>query len=264
MTRNIFDDFENNRDYTIERLDGIASAISLFTVSSEIKFVYFNRAADAMFGYAPGGLMEATADDPLNILHPENEDQFYSEIIATMRDGKFFNYNCRILCGDNTYKWAKISAELVRQSGGVLYFHGVMSEIPEPANIMLQGLHALIASGSEVDRTALSHMLESKGGTCDVLQSGVDALDKFEASAPDFYQCIFIGGSMTDMNGPELIKDVRICKHPQAEAIPLIFIAEAGTADMLNEVRDIGVSYIVTKPLDPEKIAVSLKSMLNK
>lgn len=258
MTRNIFDDLEKNRDYTIERLDKISSAISLFTVSSEIKFLHFNMAADALFGYDAGGLSAATAQEPLKILHPDNEDQFYGEIIATMRDGRYFNYNCRILCGDGTYKWAKISAELVRQSGGTLYYYGVITPISAPDNILLRGLHVLIAAGDESDRSHLSELIESKGGTCDTFEYGLDGLDRFETSEPDFYQCIFIGNRMKDVNGLELLKEIRHCGHIQAGTVPAVMLADAFDEDEIASAKEMGAAGAVTKPFDPEKIAERL------
>lgn len=271
MARTIFDDLEKNREYTIERLDKISSAISLFTVSSEIRFLHFNRAADQMLGYDPGGLMKITSSDPLKILHHDHVDQFYSEIISTMRDGRFFNYNCRLMCADGTYKWTNISAELVRQSGGTLYYHGVITEIPEPDNIMLRGLHALIAADEESDRMQLSRLIEEKGGTCDTFEYGMDVLDRFESSEPGFYQCIFAGSRMKDINGLELIKDIRFCRHPQASTIPLFLITDGMCEncnendhypDFHKEAKHLSITSILRKPLDSETISEILVSLV--
>lgn len=261
MTRTIFDDLENNRDYTIERLDGISSAISLFTVSSKIKFIHFNKAADRMFGYEPGGLMAATADEPLKILHPENEDQFYSEIIATMRDGKFFNYNCRILCSDGKYKWANIAAEMVRQTGGTLHYHGVLTPIPEPDNILLQGLHLLLIAddGPELDK--LISVAESRGGTCDVDNYGMEGFDRFEDSSPGYYHCIFIGNRMKDVNGLELLKEIRFSGHPQAASVPVILLVDDLEADS-ETLQEMGVTATLTKPFEEGYIIEILTTMV--
>lgn len=273
MAKTIFDDFEKNREYTIERLNKIPSAISLFSVSSEIRFLHFNKSADKMLSYEPGGLMKITASDPLKILHHDHIDQFYSEIISTMRDGRFFNYNCRLLCADGTYKWINISAELVRQSGGTLYYHGVLTEIPEPDNILLRGLHALIASEDDSDRIQLSHLIEEKGGTCDTFEYGTDVLERFETSEPGFYQCILVGNRMKDINGLELIKDIRFCRHPQASTIPLILLIddiskgsneEDTHSDILEEAKSFSITSVLSKPLNLEALPMALVSLIPK
>lgn len=271
MAKTIFDDFEKNREYTIERLNKIPSAISLFSVSSEIRFLHFNKSADKVLSYEPGGLMKITASDPLKILHHDHIDQFYSEIISTMRDGRFFNYNCRLLCADGTYKWINISAELVRQSGGTLYYHGVLTEIPEPDNILLRGLHALIASEDDSDRIQLSHLIEEKGGTCDTFEYGTDVLDRFETSEPGFYQCILVGNRMKDINGLELIKDIRFCRHPQASTIPLILLIddiskgsneEDTHSDILEEAKSFSITSVLSKPLNLEALPKALAALI--
>ena len=67
MDNTIFHEFETDRQYTADRLDGISSGVSLFMVSDEIRFLYFNRAADEMFGYEKGGLLTLTDEDSLCI-----------------------------------------------------------------------------------------------------------------------------------------------------------------------------------------------------
>lgn len=263
MTRKIFDDLENNRDYTLERLDGISSAISLFTVSSEIKFMHFNKASDLLFGYKQGGLTEAAADEPLKILHPENEDTFYSEIIATMRDGKHFNYNCRIRCADGSYKWANISAEMVKQTGGTLHYYGVITPIEAPAWTQLRGLHTLIIAGEGAELTHLIEMIESRGGTCDVDTYGMDGFDRFEESEEGYYHCIFIGNRMKDVNGMELVKEIRFSSHPQASSVPVILLVDDLDADP-EVLSEMGITAEITKPFEEDKIVSALLPLVQR
>lgn len=261
MTRNIFDDLEKNRDYTIERLDKVSSAVSLFTVSSEIKFLHFNQAADSLFGYEAGGLMEATSGEPLKILHPENEDNFYGEIIATMRDGKFFNYNCRILCADGSYKWANISAEMVQQSGSTLNFYGVITQIEAPLCTQLRGLHTLIIAGEGSELTHLIEMIETRGGTCDVAGYGMDGLDMFEESDAGYYHCVFIGNRMKDVNGMELVKEIRFSSHSQAQDVPVVLLVD--DLDIDPEVfGEMGITAEITKPFEEDKIVSALMPLV--
>ncbi len=261
MTNNIFRDFEENRDKTIELLDGITSAVSLFTVSSEIRFLHFNKAADEMFGYTKGGLIDLTAEDYTGLFHPDYVDSLYGEIIATMRDGKIFNYNCQVLCADGSYKWINLSAQLVQQSNGTLYYHGVLTPIEEPADIKLKGLHALIAAGEKNDRNQLTELIEKYGGTCDTFQRGLDALDSFLSSEDRFYNCILIGCRMTDVNGFELAKEIRHGSHPQATSVPLLLMTDDTDAETLQEIGDIGITAYLRKPINPAKITKWLRAL---
>lgn len=258
MTGDIFKDFETNKEYTIQRLDGISSAVSLFTVSTEVSFQHFNATADALLGYEKGGLLQLTAEDSMAIFHPDHVDSLFGSLIATMRDGGFFHYDCRLLCADGSYKWVNISAQLIRQDGGTLYFHGVLTAIPEPGNIRLKGLHVLIAAGQEEDRQTLSHIIEAAGGSCDVFVHGMEALESFESSSGGFYQCIIIGSRMKDVNSIELAKDLRISGHSQAEAIPLLM----ASSKQLDVPAEIGISGFIYKPLTEERVMETLTALL--
>lgn len=179
MGDNIFYDFENNRPYAEGLLDGISSGVCLFSISDEMKFLYFNQAADELFGYEKGGLLALTDENSLGIFHPDLEDQLYSVMIASLREERLFHYDCRILCKDGTYKWTNLSAQLQQKEGGCLYFYCVLSPTSAPANILLRGCHFLIVSGADTDCTVLTEQIERMSGTYDLCDSPLDALDFF-------------------------------------------------------------------------------------
>lgn len=262
MTRTIFQDFEQNRDHTMEILDGITYAVTLFTVSSEIRFLYFNRAASELFGYAPGELLSLTDEDPLQIFHPDSEDQLFTEIIKSMREERIFSYDCRILCKDGSYKWTNLSADLVQTAEGTLYYHCVLSEIEAPKELRLKGLRALIAAGTKEDLTLIETLITEQGGVSDAFNNGLDALDHFTESAPDFYQCVFIGCRMRDINGFELSKEIRCSNHRNAKHIPLILISNPDDRENISDAGDLCITQNLEKPLDPSKITAALMSLI--
>lgn len=262
MTRNVFHDFEENREHTIEVLDNIAYAVTLFTVSSEIKFLYFNRAASKLFGYDDGELLALTDENPLQIFHPDYEDQLFTEIIKSMREERIFTYDCRIRCKDGSYQWTNLSADLVQKSDGTLYYHCVLSKIDAPKELRLKGLRALVAVGMEEDRNIIDALISQQGGACDSFNNGLDALDAFIESFADFYQCIFIGCRMRDINGFELAKEIRHSDHLQATQIPLVLISDSEDRENVNDASDIGITRNLEKPLDPVKITKALMALI--
>ena len=259
MTNNIFTDFDEKREYTIELLDNLPSAVCLFTISDEIRFIHFNKTAEELLGYESGELLTLTTDDPMQLFHPDHENHVFSELISAMLQGQMLNYNCQLRCSDGTYKWANIAARLVQQKSGTLYYQSVITPIKEPDNIMLQGFHALIVMGDEKDSNMLTELIEHYGGTCDVYKRGIDAFDRFTDSDDGFYNCIFIGCRMKDINGFELAKDVRFSNHPQAKSIALLLISE--DSEVAEEAVDIGITAYIRKPLSPKKITKWLKTL---
>ena len=250
MVNTIFHEFETNRQYTAERLDGIPYGVSIFMVSDKIRFLYFNQAADEMFGYEKGGLLALTKTDPLCIFHPDYVDHLYREIISTMRDDRLFHYDCRILCRDGTYQWTNLSAELVQQQeGGKLCFYCVLSPIPAPQDTLIQGNHFLIAAGQEADRQILCDQIEKLGGTCELAENGPDALEIFITSGTGRFDGFFIGSRMLGMNGFELAKEVRYSELPDGKTIPLILIVSDEDRENAEDIRDLGIDAFLRKPI---------------
>lgn len=261
MTNNIFTDFEKNREYTTKLLNNLPSAVCLFTISSEIRFVHFNKVAEELLGYGSGELLAVTADNPMQLFHPDHENHVFSELISAMLQGQMLNYNCQLRCGDGSYKWANIAARLVQQKSGTLYYQSVITPIKEPDNIMLQGFHGLIVMGDDKDGNMLCQLIEHYGGTCDIYKRGIDALERFETSDDGFYNCIFIGCRMKDMNGFELAKDMRHCSHSQAAALPLFLLTDESDTENIREAGAIGLTAYIRKPLSPKKITKWLKTL---
>lgn len=281
MGDNIFLDFEHDRQYAEDLLDGITSGVCLFTISDEIKFLYFNRTADELFGYEKGGLLALTQQDSLALFHPDFEDRLYSEMIATLREERLFNYDCRILCKDGTYKWTNLSAQLQQKEGGCLSFYCVLSPTRAPLDMLLKDCHFLIASRPGPDCAVLTDLVEQMGGTFDLASSAPDALDLF--SSQDGYHSIFITGSPVTyssdtvcrvdsqasvMNGFELAKDLRYCSTPAGAEIPIILLAsqeevEEDEDDILDIAESLNVCIFLRNPLD-EKALASFLSTLSK
>lgn len=261
MDKNIFNDFEENRQYAEELLDSVDSGISLFVVSDKIKFLYFNQAADEMLGYDQRELNKITAEDSLSIFYPDDVDQLYSEIIATMRGSHYFNYNCRLLCQDGTYHWFNLAADLMQKKEGALYFYCVISLTETPVATRLKGLHFLIVADVELDRHLLTAQIEGMGGTCDIAASGLEGLDLFTFADEGAYHAAFISSRLTGMNGFELAKDIRHSDIPAGKTIPLILLLSEDDRETTQTAEDIGINRFLTTPLGQKEVSSLLKEL---
>lgn len=277
MGDNIFHDFEQDRQYAEDLLDGITSGICLFVISDEIKFLYFNQAADEMFGYEKGGLLALTREDSLALFHPDFEDRLYSEMVSTLREERLFNYDCQILCKDGTYSWTNLSAQLQQKEGGCLSFYCVLSPTQAPSDMLLKGCHFLITSRPGPDCTILTDLIGEMGGTYDLTASAPEALELFSQS--DSYHSIFItraparysGGAIcrvnsqiSAMNGFELAKDLRYCSTPAGETVPIILLASAEDTekeDILEAAEELDIRVFFRSPLDEKELASFLSSL---
>lgn len=259
MDKNILYDFENNSSYTKELLDGIPSGVCLFLVSDEIRFLHFNRAADEMFGYEKGGLMALTQQDSMTVFHPDHVDRLYGEIIATMREGRFFHYACRILCKDGSYRWTDLSAQLIEQtSGGRLYFYCVLSPTEPPLDSLLKNCHFLLASRQKSDFRLFCDTIEPMGGTCEAAKNGLDAFDRFVFSSEGEYCAVIISPDLMGMNGFELAKEIRSSRCPDGLTIPLIFLQSSEDEEALSQNIEFDITAVMQRPLNREALSALL------
>lgn len=104
--------------------------------------------------------------------------------------------------------------------------------------------------------------MRDKGGRMSCRSKhGIDSLERFETSDDGFYNCIFIGCRIKDMNGFELAKDIRNSRHPQAGSLPLLLLTDTSDSENTQEAVDIGITAYIKKPLSPKKITKWLKKL---
>ena len=89
--------------------------------------------------------------------------------------------------------------------------------------------------------------LESIGGyTVEVCSSGVEALDRVVAFAPDL---ILLDVMMPDMDGPSTLEALR--KIPETASTPIIFMTAKSQAREIQRFKKLSTLEVITKPFDP-------------
>lgn len=105
----------------------------------------------------------------------------------------------------------------------------------------------LIVDDSKVVRKLARRMIEPMGFTIEEAEHGQDALDKCQASKPDF---ILLDWYMPVMNGLEFIKAFRAL--PGADAAKVIFCTTENNPEHIMEAVMAGANEFVMKPFDEE------------
>ena len=96
----------------------------------------------------------------------------------------------------------------------------------------------------------LGHVTEKAG-------SGTDALQKIHQFDPEL---ILLDYQMPDMNGIEVLREIR----KQDKNLPVIIITAYGTIERAVEAIKAGADDFITKPFDPEHLAVVVKKALER
>lgn len=97
------------------------------------------------------------------------------------------------------------------------------------------------------------------GHACDITEStnGYNALFAMERSLPDL---ILLDVNMPIMNGVELLEMLR--SKPELTAIPVIMLASPADHAVLPNIRALGVSAILMKPISEPTLLAAIQSAI--
>jgi DNA-binding NtrC family response regulator len=115
----------------------------------------------------------------------------------------------------------------------------------------------LIVDDEPLNLDLLSQELADLGHVTENAASGADALKKMRGFDPEL---IFLDYQMPGMNGIEVLREIR----RQDKNLPVIIITAYGTIERAIEAIKTGADDFITKPFDPEHLAVVVKKALER
>ncbi|WP_374592263.1 response regulator [Aquabacterium sp.] len=123
--------------------------------------------------------------------------------------------------------------------------------------IRLDGLRVLLAEDNALNQQLATELLSRRGAVIDVVNNGVEALERLRMVGPSGYDVVLMDLHMPAMDGYEATRQIRA---DEAFAHVPIF---AMTAHALTEERErclaIGMQGHISKPLDPQKLYATLE-----
>jgi len=173
-----------------------------------------------------------------------------------------------------------ITKELVEKMGGSIRFEskqgvGTRFEVelpfqldktpaPEqkkisPEECSLKGMRALLVEDNELNREIARFILENEGTVVDEAENGKEAVDKFAASQPDFYEVILMDIMMPVMNGLDAARAIRALNRPDAASVPIFAMTANAFSDDIAASRAAGMNEHLAKPLDSAKLVEKLR-----
>ena len=115
----------------------------------------------------------------------------------------------------------------------------------------------LIVEDEGITATSLKTTLRYFGyQVCELISTGEEAVKSVEEEKPDLViMDILLAGKM---DGIEAAKKIR-SRHD----MPILFLTGYSDAEILEKIRGIEYSTLVTKPTNPDEIAVAIDQALN-
>lgn len=124
------------------------------------------------------------------------------------------------------------------------------------------GKCVLIVEDNEINREIAKEFLEMTGMNVEEAVDGKEAVNKFMASPPRYYDLIFMDVQMPIMNGYEATSAIRSLNRRDAKRIPIIAMTANAFVEDVQAAVSAGMNEHMAKPLDIEQLQDILKRWL--
>ena len=136
------------------------------------------------------------------------------------------------------------------------------TEISETDVVDLSGKRILVVEDNELNTEIIQTILEDYGILVETAADGKIALDMMKASAPGYYDMIFMDIMMPNMNGLEATRQIRKLQRPDSSTIPIVAMTANAFAEEQKQSVASGMNAHLSKPLNIEKLQETLKEYL--
>ena len=114
----------------------------------------------------------------------------------------------------------------------------------------IEGLHFLVAEDNEINSEILAELLRMEGATCEIMEDGKLALERFGAEPPGSFDAILMDVQMPVMNGYEASRAIRALEREDAAQIPIIAMTANAFTEDVKDALDAGMDAHIAKPID--------------
>jgi CheY-like chemotaxis protein len=128
------------------------------------------------------------------------------------------------------------------------------------ADIRLESVKVLAVDDNSDSRVLLKEILECSSAEATVVSSGQEALAAFNNVHPDILVCDL---AMPEMNGYELLKNIRSLGSSIGQIPAIAFTAAARTEDRAAT-RQAGFEAHLSKPVDPDALISTILELTGK
>ena len=130
---------------------------------------------------------------------------------------------------------------------------------PPQGDSGLEGMRFLAAEDNEINAEILFELLEMEGASCEIVENGRLAVERFQQSAEGEFDAILMDVQMPVMNGHDAARAIRGLNRRDAGRIPIIAMTANAFAEDEKAALAAGMDVHVAKPLDLEILKRSIR-----
>jgi CheY-like chemotaxis protein len=133
--------------------------------------------------------------------------------------------------------------------------------VPTPTTVdytNLAGKHILLCEDHPLNQMITKELLQKRGMIVETAVNGQVGREKFNASAPGYYDAILMDIRMPVLDGYEATKEIRALNRPDAKSVPIIAMTAEAFTDSIEKAKQAGMNDYITKPVEPENLFLIL------
>ena len=274
---------------TIQEVDMVLPEWSMLVVDDDRQLCENAVASLKSIGLNPDWTLDAESALRMVDEHHRRHDDYHIILLDWKlpgMDGIAAAREIRRRWGDNipillisAYDWSDIENE-AREAGvtgfiskplfkstlfyGLKPFMGLV-EVAEEKDIHaadradLEGRRILLAEDNDLNWEIASELLsEELGLQLEWAENGKVCLEKFQASAPGYYEAILMDIRMPVMTGYEATTAIRALDREDAKAIPIIAMTADAFSEDIHKCLECGMNAHVAKPIDVREVSRQL------
>jgi CheY-like chemotaxis protein len=125
-----------------------------------------------------------------------------------------------------------------------------------------EGRRILLAEDVEVNRVILRELLADSGVIIEDAENGREAVERFEASHPGYYDVILMDIQMPLMNGHDAARAIRELSREDASTVPIIAMTANAFNEDVEKALASGMNRHLAKPVDVAVVYSTLREFL--
>ena len=127
----------------------------------------------------------------------------------------------------------------------------------------MDGKRIMVVDDIDVNRMILAKILSSMGAVCETAVNGQEAVEKFQASPPGFFDMIMMDIQMPLMNGYDATKAIRAGDHPSAKDVAIIAMTANAFVDDVRKALAAGMDAHLAKPIVVNTMLSTMQEVLS-
>jgi signal transduction histidine kinase/ActR/RegA family two-component response regulator len=126
----------------------------------------------------------------------------------------------------------------------------------------LKGCRVLLCEDNEFNREIAVSVLSEKDLAVETAADGQAGVEKFEKSAPGYYQIILMDLRMPVLDGYQAARRIRSLERADAKTVPILAMTADAFEDDVKACLEAGMNGHIAKPIDPEVLFREMKKAM--